>query len=101
MNKINKIILGNFLIEEGSLKNWKLVTFLFIMAIIMIFSSHSIDKKIILIGDLKNDVSVLESKFLENRKRVMKLKMESNVSSIMKERGIKSFNTPPKKIIVN
>ena len=101
MNKINKIILGNFLIEEGSLKNWKLVTFLFIMAIIMIFSSHSIDKKIIFIGDLKNDVSVLESKFLENRKSVMKLKMESNVSSIMKERGIKSFNKPPKKIIVN
>ncbi|MFL2666191.1 MAG: FtsL-like putative cell division protein [Flavobacteriaceae bacterium] len=101
MNKINKIILGNFLIEEGSLKNWKLVTFLFIMAIIMIFSSHSIDKKIILIGDLKNDVSVLESKFLENRKSVMKLKMESNVLSIMKERGIKSFNNPPKKIIVN
>ena len=46
MNKINKIILGNFLIEEGSLKKWKLITFLFIMAIIMIFSSHSIDKKI-------------------------------------------------------
>jgi len=101
MNKINKIILGNFLIEEGSLKKWKLVTFLFIMAIIMIFSSHSIDKKIILIGDLKNDVSVLESEFVENRKSVMKLKMESNVTSIMKEREIKSFNNPPKKIIVN
>ncbi len=101
MNKINKIILGNFLIEEGSLKNWKLVTFLFIMAIIMIFSSHSIDKKIILIGDLKNDVSVLESEFVDNRKSVMKLKMESNVTSVLKDRGIKSFNNPPQKIIVN
>ena len=101
MNKINKIIFGNFLIEEGSFKSWKLVTFLFIMAIIMIFSSHYIDKKIILIGDLKNDVSVLESEFVENRKSVMKLKMESNVASAMKERGIKSFNKPPKKIIVN
>ena len=101
MNKINKIILGNFLIEEGSLKNWKLVTFLFIMAIIMIFSSHYIDKKIILIGDLKNDVSVLESEFVDNRKSVMKLKMESNVTSVLKDRGIKNFNNPPQKIIVN
>tara|TARA_Y100000741_G_C18128293_1_gene508022 strand:- start:249 stop:554 length:306 start_codon:yes stop_codon:yes gene_type:complete len=101
MSKINKIILGNFLIEEGSIKNWKFISFLFILAIIMIFSSHSIDKKIILIGDLKNDISVLESEFIDNRKNVMNLKMESNVLKIMKEREIKSFNSPPKKIIVN
>ncbi len=101
MNSINKIILGNFLIEEGSIRNWRFVIFLFIMAIIMIFSSHLVDKKIILISDFKNEISVLESEFLENRKSVMKLKMESNVVSLMKERKIKSSKKPPKKIIIN
>tara|TARA_B100000780_G_scaffold65373_2_gene42913 strand:+ start:7141 stop:7446 length:306 start_codon:yes stop_codon:yes gene_type:complete len=101
MNSINKIILGNFLIEEGSIRNWRFVIFLFIMAIIMIFSSHLVDKKIISISDFKNEISVLESEFLENRKRVMKLKMESNVVSLMKERKIKSSKKPPKKIIIN
>ena len=101
MNSINKIILGNFLIEEGSVRNWRFVIFLFIMAIIMIFSSHLVDKKIISISDFKNEISVLESEFLENRKRVMKLKMESNVVSLMKERKIKSSKKPPKKIIIN
>jgi len=101
MNSINKIILGNFLIEEGSIRNWRFVIFLFIMAIIMIFSSHLVDKKIISISDFKNEISVLESEFLENRKRVMKLKMESNVVSLMKERKIKSSKNPPKKIIIN
>lgn len=101
MNSINKIILGNFLIEEGSIRNWRFVIFLFIMAIIMIFSSHLVDKKIILISDLKNEISVLESEFLESRKSVMKLKMESNVVSLMKERKIKSSKKPPKKIIIN
>jgi len=101
MNSINKIILGNFLIEEGSIRNWRFVIFLFIMAIIMIFSSHLVDKKIISISDFKNEISVLESEFLENRKSVMKLKMESNVVSLMKERKIKSSKNPPKKIIIN
>ena len=101
MSKINKIVLGNFLIEEGSLRNWRFVIFLFTMAILMIFSSHSVDKKIISISDFKNEISVLESKFLENRKKVMKLKMESNVALLMKERKIKTSNKPPKKIIIN
>jgi hypothetical protein len=101
MSNINKIILGNFLIEEGSFKNWKFIIFLFIMAVIMIFSSHSIDNKIISIADLKYEISVLESEFLDNRKRVMNLKMESNVRLFMKERKIKSSINPPKKIIIN
>ena len=101
MNKINKIVLGNFLIEEGSLKNWRFIIFLFSLAIIMIFSSHSVDKKIISIADLKHEISVLESEFLENRKSVMRLKMESNVASFMKEREIKSSKNPPKKVIIH
>tara|TARA_B110000444_G_scaffold62742_1_gene58681 strand:- start:854 stop:1159 length:306 start_codon:yes stop_codon:yes gene_type:complete len=101
MNKINKIVLGNFLIEEGSLKNWRFIIFLFSLAIIMIFSSHSVDKKIISIADLKYEISVLESEFLENRKSVMRLKMESNVASFMKEREIKSSKNPPKKVIIH
>jgi hypothetical protein len=68
MSNINKIILGNFLIEKGSFKKWRFVTVLFIMAVIMIFSSHLVDKKIISIADLKYEISVLESEFLENQK---------------------------------
>ena len=49
----------------------------------------------------KNEISALESEFLENRKKVMKLKMESNVALLMKERKIKTSNKPPKKIIIN
>ena len=100
MNQINRIVLGNFLIQKSSYKKWKFVIFLFIMAIIMIFSSHLVDKKIISISDFKYQISVLESEFLENRKRVMKLKIESNIVLLMKERNIKSSKQPPKIIII-
>ena len=90
-NKLKKIILGNFLIEEGS----------FSICLIMIYSSHSIDSKIIRIGELKNETSILQSNFIESRKEVMKLKMESNVMTVMANRGIKSSTTPPKKILID
>jgi hypothetical protein len=50
---------------------------------------------------LKNEVSVLHSEFIDSRKKVMKLKMETNVADIMSDRKIKSSTNPPKKIIIN
>jgi hypothetical protein len=67
----------------------------------MIYSSHSVDSKIIRIGELKNETSILQSNFIEGRKEVMKLKMESNVMTVMANREIKSSTTPPKKIIID
>ncbi|MDB3927303.1 FtsL-like putative cell division protein [Flavobacteriaceae bacterium] len=99
-DSLKKIILGKFLINEGSIKNWGYVFFLFTICLIMIYSSHSVDSKIIKIGDLKNEISVLQSKFINKRKEVMILKMESNVSLVMDDRNIKSSTTPPKKIII-
>jgi|TARA_B110000914_G_scaffold134039_1_gene117167 hypothetical protein len=100
-NNLKKILLGTFLVEEGSEKNFRFVIFLFSLCIIMIYSSHSVDEKIILISDVKNEVSVLQSEFIDNRKKVMKLKMESNVAAIMVDRKIKSSTNPPKIIIIN
>ena len=59
MSLINKILLGNFLIEKNIFKNWKLVVYLFIMAIVMIFSSHLVDKKII--GYIVNPLFTMKS----------------------------------------
>ena len=100
-DSLKKILLGKFLINEGSIKNWSYILFLFTMCLIMIYSSHSIDSKIIKIGDLKNEISVLQSNFISKRKEVMKLKMESNVSLLMNDRNIESSTTPPKKIIID
>ena len=99
-DNLKKILLGNFLIDEGSIKNWGYIFFLFTICLTMIYSSHLVDSKIIKIGELKNEVSVLQSNFISKRKEVMKLKMESNVSLLMSNRNIESSITPPKKIII-
>jgi len=100
-NSLKKIILGKFLINDGSIKNWGYVFFLFTICLIMIYSSHLVDSKIIKISELKYEISLLQSNFINKRKEVMILKMESNVLVVMNDRNIESSTIPPKKIIID
>ena len=76
---IYKILKGTFLVSEDSFKNWRAILFISSLAIIMIASSHSADKKVHEIAQLNNEVKELRSAFVDGRSKLMKLKMESTV----------------------
>ena len=97
---IYNILRGTFLVSDDSFKNWRFIIFLSVLALIMIASSHSADKKVYEIARLKEEVKELRSAFLDGRSRLMKLKMESNVIQKMKEKGLSPSEIPPKRIIV-
>ena len=97
---IYKILKGTFLVSDDSFKNWRFIIFFSGLAIIMIASSHSADKKVYEIARLKNEVSEMRSAFIDGRSRLMKLKMESNIMEVMAEKGIMPSVIPPKKIKV-
>ena len=97
---IYKILKGTFLVSDDSFKNWRFIIFISVLALIMIASSHSADKKVYEIARLKNEVKEIRSTFLEGRTKLMRLKMESNVIQVMNEKGIKPSVIPPKKIKV-
>jgi len=94
------IIKGKFLIQDGAFKNWAFIVFCALLALAMVFSSHSADKKVYRIAELKAKSKALRSEFVDTKKDVMQLKMESNVAKVMTERGIKLSNEPPYEIIV-
>jgi hypothetical protein len=97
---IYKILKGTFLVSDDSFKNWRFIIFFSVLAIVMIASSHSADKKVYEIARLKNEVSEMRSAFIDGRSRLMKLKMESNIMEVMAEKGITPSVIPPKKIKV-
>ncbi|HMB99453.1 MAG TPA: FtsL-like putative cell division protein [Flavobacteriaceae bacterium] len=97
---IYKILKGKFLVSEDSFKNWRAILFISTLAIIMIASSHSADKKVHEIAQLNNEVKELRSAFVDGRSKLMKLKMESNVIDKLREKGLMSSIIPPKKIKV-
>ncbi|SDB66144.1 hypothetical protein SAMN03097699_3197 [Flavobacteriaceae bacterium MAR_2010_188] len=99
-NSFYGILKGKFLISDDSFKNWRIIIFISTLAIIMIASSHSADKKVHQIARLSNEVKELNSMFAERRSKLMRLKMESNIENKMGEKGLVISSVPPKKIIV-
>ena len=74
---IYNIVKAKFLVNEDALKNWKFISFLLLLAIIMIANTHSYEKKIFRIEELTSEVKELRSEFVDRRSELMKIKMES------------------------
>ena len=100
-NKIINIIRGSFLVDEKSTSNWLYIFLFLILSIIMISSSHSIDKKVYRTAELNEEIKLLRSEFVDTRTVLMTLKMESTIKNKLFEKGIKTSQKPPVKIIVN
>ncbi|MBL4887836.1 MAG: S-adenosyl-methyltransferase [Flavobacteriaceae bacterium] len=94
-NKFYNILKGRFLVSEDSFKNWKFIIFLSFLAIAMIYSSHSAERKVHEIAKLNNKVKELRSEFVDVRSSLMLLKMETRVTRIMKKRGLNPSEIPP------
>jgi len=97
---IYNILKGKFLISDDAIKNWQFILFCTFLAIIMIACSHSTDRKVHQIAKLQKDVRQLRSQFVDQRKHMMQMKMESNITERLKGREISTSNTPPEKIII-
>jgi hypothetical protein len=97
---IYDILKGKFLISDDSFKNWKIIIFVSVLAVVMIASSHSADKKVHKIAQLNNEVKELRSAFVEGRSKLMRLKMESSIVKKVAEKEIIPSAVPPKKIRV-
>ena len=94
------LLKAKYLVDEGSMKNWGFIVFLVIIAMLMIGNAHNYEQKIHRIEELKNEVKILRSEFVDRRSELMELKMESTVARKMEERGIFPSSVPPKKIKV-
>jgi predicted aconitase len=94
------LLKGKFLVDEDAPKNWKMLIFLTSLALIMIGSSHSIDKKVQKIAVLNKEMRELRSTFVATRSNLMKMKMESSIINKLEDKGLFVADNPPQKIIV-
>jgi len=99
-NKIIDIIAGKFLLEKTNLKSVRFILFIFFLAVVMIYSSHSVDRKIFNINKLNNEINIIENSYIETRKELMKSKMESSIRKKLVDKEIRPSLKPPLKIII-
>ena len=98
--RVYDLLKGKFLVDEGAPKTWRLLIFLAVLALIMIASSHSIDRKVQKIALLNKQKRELKSQFTATRSDLMKLKMESSITKKLAEKGLYISENPPQKIKV-
>ena len=94
------VLKGKFLVDEDAKKNWGFIIFLTCLALLMITSSHQIDRKVQSIATLNKEKRRLYSQFVATRSDLMKLKMESSISKRLADNGLFVSQTPPQKIKV-
>ena len=96
--KIYNVLKGRFLVDEDALKNWVFILFLTFLALIMISSSHRVDKKVQKIAKLTKQRKELRAQFVATRSDLMKMKMESAIVEKLEKRDLQVSNVPPIKI---
>ncbi|MFZ0490286.1 MAG: FtsL-like putative cell division protein [Salegentibacter sp.] len=102
MNRgVYNILKANFLVNRDAVENWRFIVFCTLLAIIMIASSHSAERKVHQISSLNEEVRELRSEFVDRRSALMQMKMESTLIQKLKLSGIQPSETPPYKIKVN
>jgi anti-sigma-K factor RskA len=94
------LLRAKYLVDQGSMRNWRFIVFLIIVAMLMIANAHDYERKLYRITALESEVKELRSEFVDRRSELMELKMESTVSRKMEEREIYPSSVPPKKIKV-
>lgn len=96
--RIYDVLKGRFLVEEDASKNWGVIVFVTFLALLMIASSHSVDKKVQRTAKLNKKRKELRAEFVETRSDLMKLKMESGVVRKILKQGLYVAEDPPIKI---
>lgn len=94
------ILKGKFLVSEDAVKNWRFILFASVLAVFMIASSHSVDKKVHEIARLNDEVKELRSEYVDARATMQQMKLESAIMSRLKDKGLKQSETAPKKIVI-
>ena len=99
--KTYNILKGKFLVDEDALKNWTFIIFLTVLGLIIISSSHSVDRKVQKIAKLTKQKKELRALFIATKSDLEKMKMESNIKKKLEGTGLSILIEPPIKIQIN
>jgi hypothetical protein len=102
--KVREIIYGvfkgSFFTKETASKNWFVFMYVVMLLLIVIYSSHSVDQKIIKISELKEQQKEFRAIYIDTDVVLTKLELESTIIEKAKERGLETVKEPPQKIRV-
>ena len=97
---IYSLLKGGFLTEESSVQNWRVIFFVVFLLLIMIWSAHSVQEKVVELDELKKLKKELRAEFIDTSTILMKMKLESTIRREVRFMGLAPAKKPPQKIKV-
>ena len=94
------LLRGSFLTDESSFKNWRVIMFVVLLLLVMIFSAHSVQAKAVKFAKLKREKKELRAEYIDTSTILMRMRLESSVRREVKRMGLTPAETPPQKIRV-
>lgn len=89
------ILKGKFLVDDSSMQSWQFVVYLVFLAFLSISSSHWIDKKVIKINRLNEEVSNLKAQYTDAHRYLMEIQLEPEIKKQAESLGIKLTEEQP------
>ncbi|MFA7446931.1 MAG: FtsL-like putative cell division protein [Weeksellaceae bacterium] len=93
--KFVDILKGRFLVDDGSIQNWRFVMYLVLLAFISISSSHWINKKVVKINSLNEEVSNLKAQYTDAHRLLMKMQLEPEIKKQAELIGVRLTDEQP------
>lgn len=92
---IKDILKGKFLVEEGSVKNWSFGLYVIFLVFLLISSSHWLEKKVVEINRLNEEVENLKSQYTDVHRELMKMQLEPEIRKQSESLGLKITEVQP------
>ena len=94
------IVKGNFLNRDEVKVHYKYFLLIFALMMIMIYSNHLVSKKIERVNQLKEQAEEFKTRNAYAQSRLIKVKMESELSKEMEGDSLVSLENHPHKLLI-
>ena len=84
--------------ENLLVTSWRLVLFIVVLAVIVVYSSHKVDQKVIQINKLKVELKDLRSRHIDMRTTLMTISKTTNIAEEVNKNGLLYSSVAPYKI---
>lgn len=94
------VLKGNFLNRKEVKEHYKYFLLIFILIFIVIYNNNLVNQKIGKVNELKAQVEEYKSQNAYVQSKLIKIKLESELSKVVERDSLKALETHPIKILV-
>lgn len=94
------VLKGRFLTDEASVRNWRIIIFIVSLLLVMIWSAHSADEKVVEIAKLNKLKREIRAEYIDTNTALTRVRLESSIRKRVRASGLAPAKNPPQKIRV-